>query len=192
MHETREAWLQALASDLRVWFRENGLPEPGPVRIGVGYTSHGRRSKAIGQCWVPEASADGVSEIILHPGLIDPVEVGATLLHELVHAAVGVEQKHGPVFKAAATALGLTGRMTATVAGEEAAAGILTLVDRIGPYPHAAFNPGGIASTPPKQGTRQLKVECSACGYTARTTRKWLDLGGAPFCPIDQLQMEEA
>jgi hypothetical protein len=31
------------------------------------------------------------------------------------------------------------------------------------------------------QGTRMLKLECSGCGYVARTTRKWLEVG-APSC----------
>jgi hypothetical protein len=30
-----------------------------------------------------------------------------------------------------------------------------------------------------------LKVECEVCGYTARTTRKWLDRDGPPICPVD-------
>lgn len=29
-----------------------------------------------------------------------------------------------------------------------------------------------------------LKCECQACGYTVRTARKWLELAGAPLCPI--------
>lgn len=33
------------------------------------------------------------------------------------------------------------------------------------------------------QTTRMLKCVCGKCGYTARTTRKWIDLKGAPLCP---------
>lgn len=43
-----------------------------------------------------------------------------------------------------------------------------------------------------KDGTRQLKVICPVCGYTCRTSRKWLDTIdeetgdsiGAPYCPM--------
>jgi len=29
-----------------------------------------------------------------------------------------------------------------------------------------------------------LKCECQTCGYTVRTTRKWLETVGASLCPI--------
>src|SRR5713226_622784 len=34
--------------------------------------------------------------------------------------------------------------------------------------------------TPP---SRPIKCACSTCGYTVHTTRKWLELTGAPLCP---------
>lgn len=44
---------------------------------------------------------------------------------------------------------------------------------------------------PPKkqQRNRHLKCECPRCGYTVRTSRKWLLQAGAPVCPVDQLPM---
>ena len=38
-----------------------------------------------------------------------------------------------------------------------------------------------------KQGTRLLKCRCASCGYTVRTTRKWLDLAGPPTGPTDRI-----
>jgi hypothetical protein len=35
-----------------------------------------------------------------------------------------------------------------------------------------------------------IKCACPSCGYTARTTRKWLDAAGAPVCPTDNETME--
>lgn len=32
-------------------------------------------------------------------------------------------------------------------------------------------------------------TECPECGYTVRTTQKWLDVG-APFCPTDNIPLE--
>ena len=43
-----------------------------------------------------------------------------------------------------------------------------------------------------QQSTRMVKVVCAGCGYTARTTRKWLDEAGAPICPCNQEPMEAA
>ena len=34
----------------------------------------------------------------------------------------------------------------------------------------------------PKQSTRMLKVLCPSCGYTLRTTARWLAVG-FPTCP---------
>lgn len=42
---------------------------------------------------------------------------------------------------------------------------------------------------PKKQTTRMLKCECPQCGYTVRTTRKWLDVA-VPVCPVHGHEME--
>lgn len=41
-----------------------------------------------------------------------------------------------------------------------------------------------------KQGTRLQRVECPSCGYLARITRYWLEIG-APSCPCGS-EMREA
>lgn len=43
---------------------------------------------------------------------------------------------------------------------------------------------------PKKQSTRMLKVICPGCGYTVRTTQKWIDIG-LPTCPCGE-EMEVA
>ena len=53
-----------------------------------------------------------------------------------------------------------------------------------GPLPHARLDTGGLMSAPRMQAARMLKCECPACGYTVRTARKWLEMAGAPLCPI--------
>jgi hypothetical protein len=105
-------------------------------------------------------------------------------MHECVHAGVGLDKKHGPVFKAAALAMLLEGKMTATTEGkpfkEEIAAPVLKA---LGAYPHAVLT-GGLSSGPGKQDTRLVKVYCPACDYKARITRKWIEVG-IPACPND-------
>jgi hypothetical protein len=189
-HETREAWLQDLASRIRPWYEEVGLDVP-PVRISVGFTSKGARSKRIGECWHPEASDDGVPQVFIHPGYNDPEAVGPIVVHELIHAALGPGKKHGPEFRRPAVALGLEGRMTATVPGPALLERPRPVIDDLGPYPHGALRPGGESSTGPKQSTRMLKATCPDCGYLVRTSAKWLDLG-APICPVDQVPMDPA
>jgi hypothetical protein len=117
--------------------------------------------------------------VFISPTLADAVEVLATLVHELAHCAVGVEHKHKGPFRKCAKAVGLEGKMTATTAGDELASQLTALSDRVGVYPHAAL----IHSSESKpQSTRMLKIECPECGYTVRTTAKWIEVG-LPTCP---------
>ena len=112
----------------------------------------------------------------------------AVLTHELVHAIVGHKAGHGPAFKQCAVALGLAGPMTATEAGPELRARLTVLAEHLGPYPHARLTG---TNGRKKQGTRMLKVVCPSCGYTVRTTQKWLDVG-LPTCPCgSEMQHEE-
>ena len=56
-----------------------------------------------------------------------------------------------------------------------------------GPAP----DPGGkVHSGPGKQGTRLIKLTAACCGYTVRTTRKWVDQR-YPLCPHGQPMDEE-
>ncbi len=75
--------------------------------------------------------------------------------------------------------MGLIGKMTATVAGPELRVKLNTIVAELGAYPHEALTLGGGK----KQTTRLLKVQCECCGYTARITQKWADVG-ALTCPF--------
>jgi hypothetical protein len=104
-----------------------------------------------------------------------------TLVHELVHAVVGVEAKHGAKFWRPAKALGLVGKPTATEASEELIEKLRRFEKELGPYPHVALDPKKLDRK--KQTTRMIKCECAGCGYVVRTSRKWIDEVGAPLCP---------
>jgi hypothetical protein len=81
-------------------------------RVSVGWPGgRGSKNRAIGQCWPDTASKDGRTEMFISPALDDPMEAAATLLHEMVHAAVGVRFKHGKPFSSMARAVGLVGKM---------------------------------------------------------------------------------
>jgi hypothetical protein len=193
---TREEWLEAITNELREDFAAVGAPLPERVRVACGFTSKGKRSNRIGECWAPEASEAGVPEVFIVPGLADSIDVGAILVHELVHAA-GI-MNHGPAFRRVAVALGLEGKMTATVPGEACKARLAELVERVGAYPHARLA-AAVTTTAKTQTTRMLKVVCPdpECGYTLRTTAKWIAVG-LPTCPCGcemvapDLEAEEA
>lgn len=189
--DTREAWLHALIEAIRPWYKEAGTPLPKSVRISVGFSSKGARSNRIGECWAPSADEHGLSQIFVHPSLSDAGTVAHVVVHELIHAAVGCDKQHGPAFRAPAVALGLEGRMTATVPGADLVERLKPVLKELGRYPHGALK-GGTSSGPKKQSTRMLKCECPECGYIARTTSKWIDEVGAPICPADMVSMEVA
>jgi hypothetical protein len=185
----RETWLLGLTNTARQWFKDVGYELPQTVRVSCGLP-FGRAfgsKRAIGQCWSSECSTDGTTEIFVSPTIDSAAQVGATLVHELVHAVVGVKAGHGPVFRSCALAIGLQGQMTATEAGEQLAAKIQEYVLLAGDYPHASMD----YSKRKKQGTRLVKSVCK-CGYCVRITRKWIEDAGHPICPACDVQMHEA
>ncbi|MGE3171789.1 MAG: transcription elongation protein SprT [Planctomycetota bacterium] len=182
MIPTREQWLGALVDALRPTFAGLGSPLPEPIRVSCGWPSKSAlssKAKRIGEAWSARCSADGAHETFLSPSLGDAVEVGAVLVHELVHHAVGVEHGHRAPFARLAKAVGLVGPMRTTTAGPDLADRLHTLAERLGPYPHGALVAGMGRK---KQTTRMLKVACADCGCIARMTRQWLDTVGAPTC----------
>jgi hypothetical protein len=180
---TREEWLNQLTDELRPDFLDVGAEIPEKVRVTCGWPSQSAKAKKnrrIGEGWSAESSDDKHFEVFISPTLDDELEVAATLVHELVHTAVGVEAGHKAPFRRVAVALGLEGKMTETHAGEELREKLTVMMDKIGAYPHAKLSFSGNRK---KQGTRMLKVVCPdpACGYQVRTTRKWIEIG-LPTC----------
>lgn len=190
IHPNREAWLECVAQAIRPRFDAVGAPLPSNIRIAIGFPSTGRRGQRIGECWDSTASADGTFEILIRPDIDEPLDVGAVLLHELIHAAVGIRNGHGPAFRRVALALGLAGPMRSTALGTDGRAWLEPIVSAAGPLPHARLAPGGLTTRPKPQPTRMIKCVCDTCGYTARTTRLWLDRSGAPHCPAHGAMVE--
>ncbi len=185
----REDWLAAVAEGMRPWFAEAGYKLPR-VRMAIGFPSSGRRGKALAECWTDKASRDGVHEIFIRPEFDEPKTVAGFLAHELVHAAVGIPAGHKAPFKKCALAIGLEGKMPQALPGDALKRRIAQLLKTIGPLPHGRLTAESEGTTKKKQTNRQLKCQCPTCGYTCRTTRKWLEDAGAPICPTDRITME--
>ena len=131
---------------------------------------------------------------------------------------MGQQFGHGADFGAIANAVGCEGKPTHTVHGADLMAWThATIVPAFGLYPAPPIDmltgiPGGTVNPGPatpdspagpshgptgrrKQGTRMIAVRCTtdgcdAKGYTARTTRKWLEYG-APSCPCCSREMSQ-
>jgi hypothetical protein len=206
---TREEWLHAAIEALRPKFEEIDFPLPEKIHVSVGFGYGAKRESSIilGQCWPQALSEDGLNHIFISPEMNDAARVLDVLIHELVHAADNCKSGHKGDFATHAKKLGLTGKMTSTVASPELAETLKELAEKIGPYDHARLYTSGrpvrpeepknpespeepeepaAPSGPKKQGTRMIKVvcspECECGGYVVRTTAKWLEVG-FPICP---------
>lgn len=151
----------------------------------LGRSKRGNRG-AIGQCFSDTVSKDGRTEMFVSPQLEtvadseDMAGVGSVLLHEMCHAALGVQEGHGKAFQRLARAVGLVGPIRATRAGDALNARLRAIEKELGPYPHAAITLGNDPAHKP-QTTRLLKASCPTCSYTIRVTQKWVDTG-LPTC----------
>lgn len=183
---TREDWLNAALEMIRNrMLAVTGDVVPANTKVSCGLAGGRIGAKRIGECWSDTCSADGSTEIFISPAIAEPITVLATLVHEAVHAAVGVKHGHKKPFAKVAKAMGLEGKMTATIAGTELVTLLHAWSDLLGIYPHATLSSVGRK----KQSTRLVKVECGGCGYVLRTTQKWLDKSGCPLC--SQCQTED-
>lgn len=209
-HADRESWLRAAVDIFRPRFDEIGFPVPEKLRVAVGFGPTGARqenAKILGVCLHSSCTADGVNEIWISPEDADTASMLATLIHEMIHAALDLADGHKGRFAEAATRLGLEGKMTATVPGLQLLVELVTIAEVLGEYPGSRVDLSGItakvpvgpdgekiprsSSGPKTQKNRQLLVMCEAgdagnceCGgYKVRTSQKMIDIG-LPSCPF--------
>tara|TARA_R110000751_G_scaffold24918_2_gene68202 strand:- start:786 stop:1400 length:615 start_codon:yes stop_codon:yes gene_type:complete len=188
----RETWLNAAAVLMQASVFTDAAIEPQAwesvrYRVTCGFPlgyrgSRGTKQITLGQAFDPSISADGTYEVCVNPIMDAPADVLAVLAHELVHVYCGIECGHRGAFRRVAVAIGLAGKMTATVAGSKLAETLADIADQLGPYPHAKIDP----TLRKKQGTRNLKLVCNECGFTARTSGKWMSQATQPhsMCPV--------
>ncbi|ARB06157.1 transcription elongation protein [Dinoroseobacter phage vB_DshS-R5C] len=179
--KTREEWLDAFTREARPIFRKAGFPIPRKVRAAVGFTSRGAKGSRIGECWDHRASEDGYFEIFIDPKIGDPSRIADIHTHELIHAAVGLECGHKGDFVKCMKAVGLVGKPTATTAGVDWHKWADPIIKKLGKLPHAALKAGGNGDK--KQSTRMKKCICDTCGFTFRTTAKWMEAAPEMRCP---------
>lgn len=184
-YDIRESWLEAAVEKMKPHFKNVGYDVPA-IRVSCGWPSSGglaERKRTIGQCWAKEAASDGKCQIFISPWLENSGEIGVlpTLVHEVVHAVVGIKEAHNKVFKKCALAVGLEGKMTSTHAGEALMKLCMEWTEALGEYPHAKLDPKQRPTK--KQTTRMVKMECDECGYVCRASRKWITEKGPVSCP---------
>lgn len=176
--KTREEWLnKMLHAHVAPLLKQHGCIVPKDCKVSVGFPGGGSARKRIGECWPRSRSSIKVNEIFINPIVVDQKVIVATLIHEAIHAADDCKSGHKGAFFRAAKAVGLEGKMTATHAGEELANWITAAIAKMPVFAYGSLDLTGRK----KQGIRQRKVICVDCGYTLRTTQKWIDVG-LPTC----------
>lgn len=180
----REEYLEKAIEELKPLFKRNNYELPG-VKVTCSWPGGGSARTRIGECWARAASSADINEIFISPVIDDSVRALDILVHELCHAVDDCQNGHRKPFGRIARAVGLEGKLTATVAGEALTAELIKIVEKIGEYPHKALNPGQGRK---KQTTRMIKIECDDCGAVFRMSRQWAaQVNACPCCRGDQL-----
>jgi hypothetical protein len=166
------------------------------MRISVGWPGGGTSKAATtGECWTRSASADGINQVFISPmrGEADTVEVLGTLGHEMIHVIDDCASGHKGNFVVVAKHIGMKAPFAeAGNRTDDYTAVLEAIAEKLGPFPNAAMNPGfRAADAPPKQKSRQLKIECPECHCIARMSRGAIDAHGLPTCACGT-EFEEA
>lgn len=177
---TREEWLDAAVEKWRPIFKNAGVTLPKKIRISVGWPGgRGPKRHVIGQCFGPEMVGDKTPALFVSPVVKDPVIALAVVGHELVHGSGRMH--HRKEFSDLAAKIGLQKPWKATTAGPELAKTLRAMAKELGKYDHSPISQSHFKV----QTTRLLKVVCPVDDYTARITRKWIDVG-FPTCPCGE------
>lgn len=136
---TREDYLEQATAKLTPWFKQRGLDIP-PVKVSCGFPSKSPL-KNLGECWSSECTFDGTRQIFVTPLHHNGVESLGTLAHELVHACLPDDAKHGPQFKDAMKKVGLEGKPKSAGPGPELQLFIEGIVEELGDYPNPTLKP---------------------------------------------------
>jgi len=189
VYKTREDWLKAAAARLQPRFSGTGSAPAEKLEALVSWPRGGSKT-AIGQCFPGKTwTADDTTYVTVSPILgADPARVLDVLLHEMIHAC-GING-HGKDFRKVATALGLEGKMRATVAGAALRADLVALAKELGPYPHVLMKaPRGKEAAEGSKNTVKLRTS-HIDGYHVWMSPKQFAKHGAPMCPVSGKPME--
>lgn len=167
----REEWLINSVKALEeVFFDGNGYTLPNRIMVSCGFPRG--HAKAIGQCWDPKVTKDGTIHIFICPTQGDGMRVLDIMLHELIHAAVGLKEGHRGKFKKLALEFGLEGKMTAThvVPGSELHRKLAAILTQLGDYPHATI----LTKDRPRLGPSPSDGDGDGEGEEPKGRTKWV------------------
>jgi len=178
---TTQEWINRIVLWTITTLEQAGVSNPDlHLVVSPGFTSGGsRKTKVLGQCYSPECAADGkTNHVFLNPRMNDNIVIIGAIIHEVIHAVIGIDKKHGAAFKSAMAICNLTGKATSTKLNEAGLEWAKKIITRYGDYPRPSFTGAAIK----KQTTNLIKAQCPSCGYIIRLTNKWIEFAH-PQCP---------
>jgi hypothetical protein len=184
----REQWLTEASNIIRSMIIEPAAQEKAitfdravKVAVSIGHPKHKR---ALGECWHTEASEDKqTNQIFITPFNNDSLRILDVLTHELIHAYDNNRDGHKGRFALLARAVGLEGKLTATVAGDELKERLNDILDALGDIPHTKLDESKNGKK--KQAARMLKIVCHACDFTMRASRTQATrISDSACCPV--------
>jgi hypothetical protein len=178
----REAWLTRAVTKIEVsvfWPMELKMPEKWAVTCGW---AKGASAQAIGTCVDPICSKDGTTHMFVVPTQENGMSVLGTLVHEMVHAIVGVKEGHRRPFLDLAKKLQMSKPATRSHPVPETPlwAKLQEILEALGPYPHAAMVPRKKPSKPQDWARWKSKKEPK---YTVLVNTKKVAEFGIPRDP---------
>lgn len=172
----RESYLNHAVDLVRPWFAEAGFEVP-EVRVSIGWPRGARGKNVVGQCFGQGSTEDGIAQVFLTParGADEIVPILGTLVHEVSHATVGVDEGHKGQFIVVQRKLGFLPKWTdSSNQTPELTERLAGLAERLGPFPHGALTLA--AQEKQTQKTYMRLIQHEPCGWKIRCTQKQLDL----------------
>jgi len=167
------------------------------IKLVYGHND-GKRGFTCHDSWEISETAHAVVQVCLNAEE-SLLQLAGTTLHELGHVIAGRQAGHGQDWKDACKELGLlhakavgTNYHEADMFSPKVLAAIKAIPKPTDGKPRTSFEVKGMCgqglgthggkSRGKGSGSRLKKLECPRCGYTARTTKKWIEVG-LPTCP---------
>lgn len=210
--QTHETYIQAVVEAAKTMVANDpaSLKKLANVKICYGLGQPGLRGVTYYNKWTKDNAPADLIEVCAF-GQSSWIQVAGTTIHELAHVLAGYGAGHDKEWKAACEQLGLR---TAKAAGTnyvnamfesrlralliaiplptdgspQSVANALGIVPRAKPCSAGVGTRGG-TSRGVGSGSRLIKCQCEKCGYTVRTTQKWIGIG-LPICPTDNQPMK--
>lgn len=205
--QTHESYILAIRDAILYRLKPEAREKLTNTRFVYGMGHRGIRGITYYDMWKHDPKSEphkqhAVVEVCIF-GEENSLQIAGTMLHEMGHVLAGYEAAHGPMWKDWCHKIGYA-NATATINYGDPGTFDEEFVKTLSKIPppddgtpgqgkhlpsfkggktcSAGHGTHGGKSRGTGSGSRMKKLECPKCGYTCRTTKKWLEKG-LPTCP---------